>query len=101
MYRDVFGQDLSLVIRQGATSAPGEWDVTLENTSPCTITQATLYCSGFQSHKGIVPTIVVQQGDVCVLNYGWKIYPKESIHFTYAWENQFAFRELNETKACS
>ncbi|MFS8032578.1 hypothetical protein Hanom_Chr17g01559411 [Helianthus anomalus] len=101
MCRDVYGQDFNLSIRQEQTTTPGEWDVTLENTSPCVILNAYLDCKGFQSHREIDPTVILKQGDVCIVNGGQRMNPSDSLHFIYAWETQFAFKLLNQSIACS
>ncbi|KAF5778298.1 hypothetical protein HanXRQr2_Chr12g0545881 [Helianthus annuus] len=47
---DVYGQDFNLAIRQEPRRAPGEWDVTLENTSHRVILDTYLDCKGFLSN---------------------------------------------------
>ncbi|KAK1414354.1 hypothetical protein QVD17_30098 [Tagetes erecta] len=99
---DVYGQGFDLTIRQEARgTAQGEWDVTLENASPCVILNAYLDCTGFQSRRDIDPKVILKQGDACIVNDGQRINPSESLRFVYAWEDRFPFKLLNQSVACS
>lgn len=99
---DVYGQDLfNLTIHQEPTGVLDEWNVTVENASPCVIVRAYLDCKGFQSHIEIDPKVLLKQGDACIVNDDQQMHPKVSIHFVYAWESQFPFKLLNQSIACS
>lgn len=60
-----------------------------------------LDCKGFQSRIEIDPKIILKQVDVCIVNDDQQMRPGDSLHFVYAWENQFPFKLAEQHLECS
>ncbi|CAI9260196.1 unnamed protein product [Lactuca saligna] len=102
MCEDSFAQgEYNLTIHQEASSAPHEWNVAIENTTPCVIFDAKLDCKGFQSGTKIDPKVILNEDDLCIINGGQQINPQESLHFVYSWESEFPFKLVHQSIACS
>ncbi|KAL4558362.1 hypothetical protein LXL04_036561 [Taraxacum kok-saghyz] len=92
--------ELTLTIHQDATSEPQQWNVAIENATPCVIFATKLDCKGFQSRIEIDPKVILKQGDFCIVNGGKPMKPKDSLHFVYASENQFPFKVVKVSASC-
>ncbi|KAJ8767575.1 hypothetical protein K2173_017919 [Erythroxylum novogranatense] len=66
-----------------------EWNVKVTNNCPCPLSQIKLTCEGFQSTEHVNSTILVEQGDTCLLINGKPLKASSSVKFSYAWDPPF------------
>ncbi|XP_073132206.1 uncharacterized protein At1g05835-like [Henckelia pumila] len=95
-----------LLINQTATGAlvkgKSQWNVTVTNECPCTQLHVTLMCKGFDTVEPLNTSVIAKSGDLCLLiNDEQPIYPFATLSFTYAWDDQFAFKPNSSNVACS
>ncbi|CAK7329553.1 unnamed protein product [Dovyalis caffra] len=75
-------------------SGKPEWNVTVVNNCQCAQSQIKLSCMGFQTVENIDPSILVKQGDACLLINGNSLEKSASVKFSYAWDPPFLLLPL-------